>query len=115
MDLDEFVEKTLLSITNGVARAQGKSLLYIAPGHVEGEKVLNGQMVSFEVVVTTSKDAGGGIKVFSIGEAKGRISSEAVNRVSFEVPIYFQAPTLLNDRHYLNSEEGVGDTGVELS
>ncbi len=114
MDLDEFVEKTLLSITNGVARAQAKSLLYIAPGYVEGKKIENGQMVSFEVVVTTSKEAGGGIKVFSIGEAKGGVSSQAVNRVSFEVPIYFQAPTILNERHYANTEDGVGDAGVEL-
>ena len=114
MDLDEFVEKTLLSITNGVARAQEKSLLYIAPGYVEGKKIESGQMVSFEVVVTTSKEAGGGIKVFSLGEAKGGVSSQAVNRVSFEVPIYFQAPTLLNDRHYLNNEDGEEEPCVDV-
>ncbi len=114
MDLDEFVEKTLLSITNGVARAQEKSLLYIAPGSVEGKKIELGQMVTFEVVVTTSKEAGGGIKVFTFAEAKGGVSLLAVNRVSFEVPIYFQAPTILNDRHYAHSEDGFGDAGVEL-
>lgn len=114
MDLDEFVEKTLLSITNGVARAQEKSLLFIAPGYVEGKKIESGQMVSFEVVVTTSKEAGGGIKVFSLGEAKAGVSSQAVNRVSFEVPIYFQAPTILNDRHYLNDETGEEEPSVDV-
>ena len=114
MDLDEFVEKTLLSITSGVANAQGKSLLYIAPGFVENKKIESKQTVSFEVVVTTSKEAGGGIKVFSLGEAKGGVSSQAVNRVSFDVPVYFQAPTPLNERHYTNTEDGCGDPGVDL-
>ena len=114
MNLDEFVERTLLDITNGVSRAQEKSLLYIAPGFVEGRKIDERQTVSFEVVVTTSKEAGGGIKVFSLGEAKGVASSEAVNRIAFDVPVYFQAPTIRNERHYLNTEDGRGDPGVEI-
>ena len=89
-------------------------MLYIAPSFVEGKKVESNQIVSFEVVVTTSKDAGGGIKVFSLGEAKGGISSEAVNKIAFDVPVYFQAPTLHNERHYSNTEDGCGDPGVDL-
>ena len=114
MNLDKFVEQTLLNITNGVARAQEKSLLYIAPGRVEGKIREEGQQVSFEVVVTTSSEAGGGIKIFTIGEAKGGVSSQAVNRISFNVPVYFQAPTLLNEKHYLNTENGEFDAGTEI-
>ena len=102
MKLDEFVEKTLLDITNGVAAAQEKSLLCIAPGFVENEKRVEMQLVKFEVVVTTSKDAGGGIRIWSAGEVKASGSSENTNRISFDVPVYFQAPTELNKRHYSN-------------
>ncbi|TNE65599.1 hypothetical protein [Celeribacter ethanolicus] len=102
MKLDEYVKRTLLDITNGVAEAQKETLLYIAPGFVENEKVTAPQFVQFDVAVTVSKDAGAGIQVFSFGEAKGAVSSEQVNRISFEVPVFFQAPTERNEKHFAN-------------
>lgn len=98
MKLDEYVKQTLLDITNGVEQAQREALLYIAPGTVEGEVRTEPQMVRFEVVVTVSKEAGGGISVFSVGDAKVQGSSEYTNRISFEVPIYRNAPTERNPR-----------------
>ncbi len=100
MDLEEFVEKTLLSITEGVTKAQQKTQLYIAPGYVNDQKRLEPQLVSFEVSVTISKQAGGGIKVLSFGEANAAGRNESRNTISFQVPVYFQAPTERNPNHH---------------
>lgn len=100
MKLDEFVKQTLLDITNGVANAQSEAKLFIAPGYVESKKLVAPQMVKFEVAVTVSKEAGGGISVWSIGELKAGVNSEQVNKIAFEVPVYFQAPTERNERHF---------------
>ena len=107
MKLDEFVKNSLLDITKGVADAQEEALLFIAPGSVEGEQQTEGQTVSFEVAVTVTGEGGGGISVLGIGEVKGAASKEAANRISFEVPVYFNAPTRKNKRHHMN--EGVLD------
>ena len=98
MKLDEFVKQTLLDITNGVALAQEEALLYIAPGYVENKKQTEPQNVQFEVAVTAAKEASAGIRVLSFGEAKGGGSSEQVNRISFAVPVYLQAPTEKNPK-----------------
>ncbi|NOX38997.1 MAG: hypothetical protein GXP05_00315 [Alphaproteobacteria bacterium] len=102
MKLDEFVKQALLDITNGVAAAQEETKLFIAPGVVEGEAQKGGQSVCFEVAVTLSSSGGGGITVFSMGEMKGEISKEAINRISFEVPVFFAVPTRANSRHISN-------------
>ena len=102
MKLDEFVKSTLLDITKGVAAAQEETLLFIAPGFVEGERQTGGQVVSFEVAVTVSGEGGGGISVMGIGELKGSASRESANRISFEVPVFLNAPTRKNKRHYTN-------------
>lgn len=97
MKLEDFVKKTLLDITNGVAEAQKSAKLWIAPGMVEGEAKLAPQMVSFEVAVTVNKEGGGAISVWSLGEVKGSASSESLNKISFEVPVYFQSQTPNHD------------------
>lgn len=99
MKLDGFVKQTLPDITSGVAAAQEDTKLFIAPGFVNGERQDQGQKVSFEVSVTVSSEGGGGISVFSIGDVKGSHSKETANRISFEVPVYFSAPTRANRRH----------------
>ena len=76
MKLDEFVKQTLLDITNGVVNAQQEALLYVAPGFVENEKVVESQLVKFEVAVTVNQEAGAGIQVFSFGNAKTSVQSE---------------------------------------
>jgi hypothetical protein len=105
MKLDDYVNGTLMEITNGVAAAQEEALLYIAPGYVNGIKQEEAQMVAFEVGLTVSKEMGGGISVFSIGDAKAGASSEQVNRVSFSIPVYFQAPTEKNPKHHMRLTE----------
>ena len=104
MQLDEFVKQTLLDITNGVAAAQDQALLYVAPGFVENERKTEPQFVKFEVVVTVNHEAGGGIKVWSLGDAKANLSSEKINRITFDVPVYFQAPTDKNPKHFSKQE-----------
>jgi len=108
MKLDEYVKQTLLDITNGVTEAQKASQLFIAPGYIENQKVTEPQMVSFEVVVAVSKNAAGGIKVWSIGDVKAQGKVENTNRISFEVPVYFQAPTELNEKHFTRAKTGKG-------
>ncbi len=99
MKLDEFVRQTLLDITNGVASAQRETKLWIAPGKVEGEARNEPQLVSFEVAVTVNKEGSGGISVWSVGEMKGAASSQSVNRISFAIPVYFQAQTPLHEKY----------------
>lgn len=91
MKLEEYVHQTLLDITNGVSKAQIDAPSWIAPGAIEGQMLLTPQMVSFEVIVTTSKEAGGGITVLSIADAKAKGQHQQVNKISFDVPIYFQS------------------------
>ncbi|WP_339862484.1 hypothetical protein [Paremcibacter congregatus] len=91
MKLKEFVKMTLLDITEGVSEAQQTSPSWIAPGRVEGEKVTLPQHVSFEVVVTTNKEGGGSISVLSMAEIKAEGKTEQLNRITFDVPVYFQA------------------------
>ncbi len=105
MKLDEFVKQTLLDITKGVADAQQEALLYVAPGFVENKEMTEFQLVKFEVVVTVNQEAGGGIRVWSLGDAKANVSSEKTNRISFDVPVYFQAPTERNSNHHSNKEK----------
>lgn len=108
MKLDEYVRQTLLDITNGVEQAQRKSKLFIAPVSIEGQVVVQAQMVRFEIAVTVSKEAGGGIRVFSLGDLKAQGNSEYTNKIEFEVPVYFNAPTPRNPNHYSRrkSEKG---------
>jgi hypothetical protein len=95
--LDEFVKRTLLDITNSVYEARKTSHLAIAPGIIEGASIVEPQMVNFEVAVTTSKDGGGAISVWSIADATGQLSSEHFNKISFCVPVYFQAKNPLKE------------------
>lgn len=85
MDLEEFVRQSLLSITNGVADAQTQSRLQIAPGDHD-----KSQLVSFEIAVTTETSATGGGSILSVVKAEAGRSHEAVNRISFNVPVYLQ-------------------------
>ena len=75
-----------------MASAKKSTPLWIAPGFVEGEKVSSPQLVSFEVAVTTSKEGGGSIDIWSVAEVGAKGSSEHMNKISFDVPVYFQAP-----------------------
>ncbi len=98
MKLDEYVKQTLVDIAKGVAEAKTEALVGIAPGYVDGEKVFSAQMISFEIVVTTDKEVGGGIKVLSLGDLKAGGKSHHTNKISFEVPVFFQAPPVSNGR-----------------
>ncbi|MFB9947752.1 hypothetical protein ACFFP0_02780 [Rhizobium puerariae] len=112
MKLDEFVKQTLLDITNGVVQAQNEALLFIAPGTVEGEVVKQPQNVKFEVTVSVSKEVGGGIKVFTLGDAKAQGKSESTNKLTFEVPVYFNAPTPRNPKHFSKKSVSLRDSEV---
>lgn len=105
MKLDEFVKQTLLDITNGVVAAQETSKLWIAPGYINGKIIEQAHDVKFEVSVTVATEGGGGIKILSFGELNAGAKSESTNKLVFEIPIYFNAPTPLNPMHHSNKIE----------
>ncbi|MCR9123771.1 MAG: hypothetical protein NXH91_16010 [Phyllobacteriaceae bacterium] len=99
MKLDEYVKQTLLDITNGVADAKQEAMLRIAPGMIDGQPIVEPQMVRFEVAVTISNEAGGGIKVFSLGDLKAQGTSAHTNKIAFEVPVYLTLVTPLHPEY----------------
>jgi hypothetical protein len=105
MKLDEFVKQTFLDITNGVVEAQKESRLFIAPGYVNGKRIEEAHDVKFEISVTVATGGGGGIKILTFGELKAEGKSEATNKLTFEFPIYFNAPTPLNPMHHSNKAQ----------
>jgi hypothetical protein len=92
MKLKDYVKQTLLDITDAVAEAKKESSLWIAPGYVDGKRVAAPQLISFEVNTKTNKEGGGGIEVWSFADMKASASSELTNKISFSVPVFFEAP-----------------------
>jgi hypothetical protein len=91
MKLEDFVKQTLIEITNGVRKATEKSAVPIAPSSIDGKKIPAApQFVHFEVAVSAKKEGGAGvINVLPI-ELKGKLTSEHVNKISFQVPVYYE-------------------------
>ncbi|MFC6643674.1 MULTISPECIES: trypco2 family protein [Sulfitobacter] len=95
MKLSEFVEETLSEIEAGIKNARKESNSpWIALGSIGVEPVWKQQTVDFEIAVTTSKEGGGGLKVFSAGELRAGASKEEINRISFSVPVFFNSISL---------------------
>ena len=95
MRLKEFVAQTLEEIAEGVAAAKGKTTIngstWIAPARMQGIEVAAEAAVQFDVTVAIVVEGEGGISVVGLGSAKGTRSSENTHRISFAVPVYFQA------------------------
>ncbi len=94
MKLEKYIEQAILDITNGVAAAQKQSYHWIAPGSLNGKKISDHSSIEFEIAVTVNGEGSGSIDVFSLGKPGGAASTEHVNKVSFSVPVYFQAPKI---------------------
>ena len=92
MNIDEYVAKTLIEISKGVERAKKEALVGIAPGYVDGEKVFSEQLVHFEIMTSVTKEGGGSIKVLSLADIEAGGHFENTNKVTFAVPVFFQAP-----------------------
>ncbi|MFK5980241.1 MAG: hypothetical protein QM488_15265 [Rhizobiaceae bacterium] len=91
MKLDEFVKQSLLDITKGVVGASEEASVTIAPSAIDGRLEFEPQLVTFESTITESVEAGGGISVLSLGEAKAGKRSEHLNKLSFSVPVHFNS------------------------
>ena len=96
MKLDKFITNALIDITNGIVEAQKQSQLHIAPGSINGKPMLEPHSVKFDLRVAVSREGGGSIDVFGMGELGAKVSSEDTNSISFEVPVFFNSPTPLN-------------------
>jgi hypothetical protein len=90
ISIQEFVRDALLQIVKGVDEARDQTDISIAPSFVEGNLQKLGNSVHFDLSITISKDAKGGLKVANIVEVGGTASSMTLNRVSFDVPVWFQ-------------------------
>jgi hypothetical protein len=97
MELETFVKEALVGISNAVHEAKSQSNISIAPGTVEGETKTEPEFIEFSLVVTATTEAKGKISVFSMGEAGAGGSVEKTNRISFKVPVYFQARTIRDE------------------
>ena len=88
--IKDFVRDTLLQIVEGVDEARERSKITIAPSFVDGILQNEGSQVRFDLAITTSREADGGIKVLNLADLGGSVRSESLNRVQFEVPVWFQ-------------------------
>lgn len=105
MQLEKFIEESIVSIVNGIRSANSKvnkeGAYILAPATIEGEPVHGQRLIDFDVMVTVSDnnkiqvDACGSGKVnVGIAHAKGSISGgfdkelgqEHKNRICFSVP-----------------------------
>lgn len=91
MKLSDFVSSTLTELQKGVQKAKKESGVWVAPGLVADQQVWSEQLVAFDVAVVSSADGGGEISVWGMGKLKGGTTSQSTNRISFSVPVYFQA------------------------
>lgn len=100
MQLDEFIETSLVQICRGIRNAQKQMIdeigsYPIAPAYVEGKRVYDkkGNSINFDVLVTISKDKQLDVSasVMGIG-AKGNIQGEETkaHRLQFAVPFFPQ-------------------------
>jgi len=95
--IKDFVRDALLQIVQGVDEARDRSDVSIARSFVEGELRTEGSQVHFELAITTSKEVDGGLKVLNLADLGGVIKSEALNRVSFDVPVWFHGRKIKRD------------------
>jgi len=54
--------------------------------------------------VTVASEGGGGIEIVTFGELNAGGKSEGTNKLTFEVPVHFNAPTPLNPLHHSNMQ-----------
>ncbi|MFS4438355.1 hypothetical protein ACMA5I_09075 [Paracoccaceae bacterium GXU_MW_L88] len=92
MKLSKFVAETLREIELGITEARATSdESWIAPGYVGETEVWAPEKITFEIAITTNVDGEGGIRVFNFGELKGGASKEMVNKIAFNVPVFFNS------------------------
>nr|HAT8715375.1 hypothetical protein [Legionella jordanis] len=104
MELEKYIEETLVAICNGIRKAKEKindQNSIIAPGRIEGNMVAQTRLIDFEVIVTVNEnkqiqvdtDLSGKASIgIPKGELKaagdfGETTGEAHhNRISFSIP-----------------------------
>lgn len=104
MQLEDFIEETLIAICNGVKKAKLKLNVdnpVIAPGRIEGKMIAEVRYIDFEVLVSVNENnqlqvEGGLSGKASIGFAKaegsvdGNMSKSAgqmrTNKICFSIP-----------------------------
>lgn len=101
MDLEKYIEETIISICNGIGNAKSKiPNAAIAPGMItdpEGKstKVHQVRTFDFEVIVSVNEqnklEVGGGIKSYISGQKESETSNNNVNKVCFSIPFVPEA------------------------
>ena len=88
--LKEFVASSLSEVHDGILDAKRRSGTWIAPGKVADKDVWGQQLVTFDVAVTTTTEGSGTVGIKVVNLSGGR-TQQAVNRIQFSVPVYFEA------------------------
>lgn len=113
MELSQFIEDTMFEIALGIQRAQAraKDLVAINPGNLDGERLLEKSYVDFDVSLVVNEatnsskggsgKVGGEISVAAFGkfsaefggqiDAGSQKSAAQTHRVTFKVPVYWNA------------------------
>ena len=97
MELDVFIEKTLLNVISGIKKAQAKEGLHIN----WEEKIADAyatRMISFDVAVTVDeqKQSGVGAKISVLGNSLSgklgdKVNQSSVSKIKFEIPLVYPA------------------------
>lgn len=104
MKLQDFVSETIVSIMNGVAKAQADNK---SGGHVNPRGTPSGLCpIEFDIAIASSErqqgDVGGGIYVSQVVRlgAKGRgiVEAEGGNRIKFSIPVTLPTDRPLEDQ-----------------
>lgn len=102
MELNEFIEKTINEICDGIYKAKQKqhnvrNNSVIAPGRIDGEEQLSLEKIHFELLVEINeehqKKGGAKINVFSFnttGEISKADNIKNLNKITFDVPLFPQ-------------------------
>lgn len=106
MELEEFIKKSLINISNGVkftnkeilGEGHGKDRVpfMIEPSSWNREKAGDKGFISFDIAVTASKEVeksgGGGIRihVVSLGGEKGdKVAESSISRIKFYIAVNY--------------------------
>ena len=88
MELQEFIENSLISIINGVRNTNNKT----KNEEFSMLEINSADKIAFDIAVTTSenkeREGGAGIKVFSLslgGDIKSELTNQNISRIKFEI------------------------------
>lgn len=114
MELKDFIEYVLVDIAEGITAARDRvgDKIAINPHEVNGKLVTEKDYIAFDIAVSVNeqsehlkqKGIKGGLRITVVSasansakEEKSGYASEKISRVSFKIPVYYNA-TFIKDK-----------------